>query len=744
MKIIYITNDFPPEEGGMEINAFYTVKYLSKFFNVKVITKKNITNKEDLPLNYNNLHIKRFKFPKNYIFKNIYLSVILSFYKLIFQYDFILLNTWSPFGLSALFIKKVFNTKYFITAHGLDVLDPLKSKHYTFLMKIVFKNSTRIFPVSNFTKNVILKNVPIPFYKLKVISNALNEKDFLLAPQNLIKEEEEIKVLKSKYNLYDCFVLITVSRIVERKGHLLVLKALSLLLKQGYKVKYIIVGQGQFKTDLLKYVSENNLFDNVIFTGYVPFSKLKYYYYVSDLFVMPSQFITETGDVEGFGISYLEANITGLPAIGLNQGGVSDVIKDNFNGYLIKEYSVNELFDIINKFISDKKYYSDISGNCKNYVLNNYLWSDNIKKLCDYITFFKRKNILFLTHRDSIGGGEISLKEIILNISEKVNKIVLAGACSDYFWNDIDLKYNIKISPLKKINVLTILKLYYLVKKHNITIIHCNTTRTVFYAVIVNIICFNSLKIIWHNRGTDKRSVIEKYLSYFVHKMIGISEAVKKSILNQGVNEEKVVRIYNGIDFNRLDNIKSDDNIFQKSLDSFFIGIIGRLTVEKNHITLLKAFKKLINNRYNLKLVIVGDDKFGKSAKSEIFNHIKEYKLDEYVIYYQNIINLKSLFQKLDLLIIPSHREAFGRVIIESMYYNVPVIGSAVDGIKEIIQHNENGLLYYPPENYNELSDTIIKLYNSVELRKKIVSNGYKTAIKFSINTHIEELSSIL
>jgi len=582
-----------------------------------------------------------------------------------------------------------------------------------------------------------MAGIEIKKEKIKIIPNGIEPEDFL---NNI--NENKISEIKNKYSLQENFVLITVSRLVERKGHLLVLEALKLLLKKGYKIKYLIIGEGEFKQKISDYINENNLSNNVFLCGYVSFEDLKYFYYSADLFVMPSFEITEKGDVEGFGISFLEANICSLPVIGYNSGGISDVIKNNVNGILLNNFSAVELSEKIEKFINDKSFYNNIKNQTKEYVIKNFTWEKNIEKLKDYLLIYKNINVLYLNHRYEIGGGEISLKQMINNLNKKYKKINLyfAGDIRNKFWNDLAIeKEQINFTNIIRFNFFGFFKLLKIIIENNINIIHCNTTRTVFYAILAKLILMNKVKIIWHNRGTDKRTKIEKILSLFVNKMIAISEAVKNQILEQGVNPEKVIRIYNGIDFKFLDENIYKENLFFKNNNYFYIGIIGRLTIEKNHITLLKAIKKIIEENKKIRLVICGDDEFGKSAKKNIFDFIEKNNLSEYIIYYNHINNLKELLRLLDLVVLPSTREAFGRIIIEAMYYKIPVIASAVDGIKEIIKDNENGLLYEPADNYEKLAEKINLIINN-ELRKKLITIGYQTAIKFDILNHIKEI----
>ena len=141
--------------------------------------------------------------------------------------------------------------------------------------------------------------------------------------------------------------LLTVGRLVERKGHLKILE----VLKNLRDVKYLIVGDGEMKTEILKKIAEYKLEDQVELRTEVADEDLPEIYKEADIFVMPTS-KTNT-DREGFGIVYLEAGLFGLPSIAVNHPGVDEAVLDNETGILIND-SQEELKSAIIRLVENQ------------------------------------------------------------------------------------------------------------------------------------------------------------------------------------------------------------------------------------------------------------------------------------------------------------------------------------------------------------------------------------------------------
>jgi len=140
--------------------------------------------------------------------------------------------------------------------------------------------------------------------------------------------------IKDKFKLHDCKIVLFVGALTEwhrYKGLDVLLEALSQI-NQSRRVRLLVVGDGALKEEYQQLASSLKINDSVIFAGDVSDVELPEYYACSDILVLPSK-----DRSEGFGLTLLEANATGKPAIGSSVGGIPSIIRDGYNGALVPE-----------------------------------------------------------------------------------------------------------------------------------------------------------------------------------------------------------------------------------------------------------------------------------------------------------------------------------------------------------------------------------------------------------------------
>lgn len=129
-------------------------------------------------------------------------------------------------------------------------------------------------------------------------------------------------------------VLCTVARLVYNKGVDTVIRAVAALRDRYPGLRYLVAGKGP-ETDALKaLVSELGLDRIVTLLGFVDDERKHLLYCASDLYVMTSR-LGRSSEIEGFGISFLEANVNGLAVVGSRVGGIPDSVEDGVNGRLV-------------------------------------------------------------------------------------------------------------------------------------------------------------------------------------------------------------------------------------------------------------------------------------------------------------------------------------------------------------------------------------------------------------------------
>ena len=238
--------------------------------------------------------------------------------------------------------------------HGLEVFNTRR-----WLIKKILKYMTLITCASRYTRRELCSWASIDAEYVKVLPNTYDER---------YKPGAKDKKLLEKYCLEDKYVLLTVSRLLKTeryKGHEKVIDAVARLSQVFSNLIYIIVGEGDYRSELEKKVFQMGIEKNVIFAS-VPNNELPSFYQTADLFVMPSQ-------GEGFGIVFLEALASGLPVIAGNRDGSVDALQEGKLGVLIDPDDVEILYETLHSFLYSKTAFSfELSNQVKVYSKENF------------------------------------------------------------------------------------------------------------------------------------------------------------------------------------------------------------------------------------------------------------------------------------------------------------------------------------------------------------------------------------
>lgn len=187
-------------------------------------------------------------------------------------------------------------------------------------------------------------------------------------------------------------ILLTVGRLIERKGHDQVLRALPKIIETFPDALYCIVGIGPHEEELRKEVGRLNLEKHVRFMGKVSEEELVWLYNVCEVFVMPSREISEGGHLEGFGIVYLEANACAKPVIGGRSGGVGEAIVDGQTGFLVNPHSESEIADKIIDLFSHPRKAQDLGAVGLERVQRTFDWEHYVERVCQLVYDEIRQN----------------------------------------------------------------------------------------------------------------------------------------------------------------------------------------------------------------------------------------------------------------------------------------------------------------------------------------------------------------
>jgi len=236
-----------------------------------------------------------------------------------------------------------------------------------------------------------------------------------------------------------------------------------------------------------------------------------------------------------------------------------------------------------------------------------------------------------------------------------------------------------------------------------------------------------------YQEGFLKR-FIKSWTMGFAQKIVAVSEAVRNYAVSSGrIPKEKIEIIYNGVE---LEKFLNAERKYEKK-NEIIVGSIGRLTEQKGFDFLIEAGALLKDEKINF--FIAGEGKDRKKLEKQI----KKGNLGDKIKLLGWQKDTKEFFDSLDIFVLPSRWEGFGIAILEAGLAGLPVIASKVDGIKEIIQDNADGLLF-EKGNVRELAEKINYLAGNPEEREKLAVNlRNKVKEKFSIEKIVREYENL-
>jgi len=382
MKLLFISRAFPPTIGGIENQNEALLRYLSQRISCKSIV--NTHGKKGL-----GLFIPR--------------AILQSLFR-IKKIDQILLGD----GVAAVigwFIKLLSNKPVTCILHGLDITwdNPV---YQTLWVKFFFKKIDHFIAVSQSTRSIAIE-AGIPENKISVIPNGVEQSHIPPLSKHALQEKLDI-------NLEKKFVLLSLGRLIERKGVLWFIENVAPLLSSN--MLYLVAGDGPNYEEISQTINRLSLKEKVFLLGQVDAQVKQSLFTHSDLFIQPN--IPVKNDIEGFGITQLEAGIHGLPSISSNIEGIKDAIQNGKNGWLVDHSNTHAFLDKITFIKESLKQEKDlINIRVKNHCISNFAWPIIAQKYIKILTKLAPKNL----HRSGFSptvNREIKAKKILKIIDE--------------------------------------------------------------------------------------------------------------------------------------------------------------------------------------------------------------------------------------------------------------------------------------------------------------------------------------
>jgi len=230
------------------------------------------------------------------------------------------------------------------------------------------KNATLIVTISKYSLEKIENYYGVDAAKVRIVPNGVDPEEFKPVA------ETDREGGRRRFGLGSEPCVLFVGSLIPRKGLPFLIEAAKKIVKEHSETKFVIVGEGPLKSQLLSYLETANLSGNFKFLGNVKEDMLPALYNCADVFALPSI-------QEGQGIVLLEAQASAKPVVAFDVGGVNEAVRNGETGLLVKRGSSEELADALLKLLSDKALREKMGANGRRFVTENFTWDICAQKM---------------------------------------------------------------------------------------------------------------------------------------------------------------------------------------------------------------------------------------------------------------------------------------------------------------------------------------------------------------------------
>lgn len=373
MQNLLIVNDYPPIRGGQ--SAYYD--YLSRAWPAGklIVLAPRLPGDADMDAGRSFPVIRR-----RYVFK---VPILEKAAKIVLPFIYAVgiirreeirdvhcghvLST----GVVGLLLKMFLKKEYVVYIHSADILEYRGMPVVKHVLSAVLTHARQVVANSRFTRGHLLE-LGVPEGKIVIIHPRVDSERFKAAADTRVLE---------RYGVRGKSVLLSVNRIVERKGNDKVIESLPEILRACPDTVYVIAGNGPDGGRLRTLAHDFGVADHVIFAANADSEEIVAWYQACDVFVMPSREIPDKGDAEGFGIVYLEANACGKPVVGGRSGGVADAVVDGETGLLVDPHSPTDIARAVIRLLQDPAFARQLGGQGRLRAENDFDWRRGIPEL---------------------------------------------------------------------------------------------------------------------------------------------------------------------------------------------------------------------------------------------------------------------------------------------------------------------------------------------------------------------------
>ena len=363
-KILCITNDFGPRAGGIET---FVIGLIERLPRSRVIV---YTSAQDNSEHYDRRWLEEYGVEVVRDKAKILLPTpgVAYCVKAIVrerEISTVFFGAAAPLALLSRTLRKTGVTHIVALTHGHEVWWS-KMWPFTMAMKSISRHVDHLTYLGEFTKRAISRSITREAAAHMVkIAPGIDTDHF--SPQDASQ-------LRSELGLSEKKVIVSVGRLVHRKGQDILIEAMPAIINEVPEAHILMIGEGPYRGYLENRVKALGLQERITFIGRIQYADLPKHICAGDLFVMPSRSRLAGLEVEGLGIVYLEASACGLPVIAGDSGGAPDAVLEGETGLVVDGTSKADVAAAVIELLQDADRSKAMGIRGREWIIQEWRW----------------------------------------------------------------------------------------------------------------------------------------------------------------------------------------------------------------------------------------------------------------------------------------------------------------------------------------------------------------------------------
>ena len=374
-KTLFVTNDFGPRAGGIETFIIGLIERLPKSSIIVYTSAQEDTSAYDADW-LSNFGVEVIRDKSKILLPTPRVNRAVARIVKERTIKTIAFGAAAPLGWMSSTLRKAGAERIVALTHGHEVWWA-KVFPFNLMMRRIGSTTDCLTYLGEFTRTAISKALTTKSASaMQKIAPGIDIEHFKAA---------DASALRHSLGLTEKKVIVSVGRLVHRKGQDFLIESMPQILKQVPDAHLLLVGQGPYREHLEKLVRKHSIEKNVSFIGRIQYKDLPGYICVGDIFAMPSRSRFAGLEVEGLGIVYLEASACGLPVIAGESGGAPDAVIEGVTGFVVDGTNTEQIAKRAIQLLLDEKLRISMGSAGRAWIEKEWRWQIWAGKFSDLL-----------------------------------------------------------------------------------------------------------------------------------------------------------------------------------------------------------------------------------------------------------------------------------------------------------------------------------------------------------------------